>query len=481
MPPGAKKRIVSGKKTSIHVSNEVVLDAKNPIPFEFTGASYNVDSGNAYIPFLFPNDNFFGTLLEARIQSPTQNACITTKTDYTIGDGLSIKDVDPEKWPAGFLEIFQKANRKKETLNTVLKKAIENFYTTGNAPIEILRGTVAGKKFVYVYSHNFLDCRLGVPDASGDIVNMIYSRQFRKKGVVTDAEKFKSIPLYDRGFNKNKSWSKDTKTGVERTAIWLQNAFAGYDDYGMPSSVPSILHQCLEYQGARYNLDNLENNMVVGGAIVLAGNVSQAEADKLGRKILNQHTGSGKRGRVAVFASEAGIEQSKFMPFDTRKEGSFKEQNAEARDVIILSNQWDAVLAGLQSESALGKGAGYLQEIYEQKLNTVINPIVNFFIENLIKPIAEIAQDWLGEKWSDPVFTITPKALKSKGNRDLMNSADGIRITLEIIKAIAEGWYSVEAAVELLINRLGCTREQAIAEIGTVSKIPYVPKKSNKP
>lgn len=476
-----KRKIIPGAKASkVHVSNEVTLDPKSPIPFEYTGTSYNAGGNSSYIPFLFPNDNFFATLHEARLQSPTQNACITTKTDYSIGEGLSISGIEKDKWPKGFTAIMAKANRKRETLNSVLKKGFESFYNVGNTPVEIVRGTVAGNKFIYVYVHNFLDCRLGTPNSDGDIVNMVYSKQFRRKGIVTDVEKFKTIPLYDRGLNKNESWLKDPKTQIERTALWLKNSFAGYDDYGMPSSAPSLPHQCIEYQGARYNLDNLENNMVIGGAIVLAGNVSQPEADKIGRKILNQHTGSGKRGRIAVFASEAGIEGSKWMPFDTRKEGSYKELSAEARDVIILSNQWDAVLAGLQSASALGKGSGYLQEIYEQKMNTVINPVVNFFLENFIAPIAEIAKDWLGEDWTTNKFEIIPTKLKSQGNRELLNSAEGIRITLDVIKAVAEGWYTVEAAINLLVNRLGCTSEQAKEELGTIPKIQYVPKKSNK-
>ncbi|MFA6060036.1 MAG: hypothetical protein WC756_17670 [Taibaiella sp.] len=481
MPPQTKKTAIAGKSKDIRVANEVTLDAKNPIPFEYTGASFNIEDGNPYIPFLFPNDSFFSTLQEARLLSPTQSACISTKADYSIGNGLTIKGLDKDKWEPGFKAFMEKANRKKHSFNTVLKKGFEAFFNVGNVPVEIVKGSVGKRKFLYVYVHNFLDCRLSIPNKNtGEIDSMVYSKRFRKKGIITDMEGVKVIPFYDRGLGKNKSWIQDPKTKVERTALWLKNEYVGYDDYGLPSNVASLVHQVIEYQGARYNMDNLENNMVLGGAIILAGNVSQTQADKLGRKIISQHTGSGKRGRIAVFASEAGIEQSKFMPFDTRKEGSYKELSAEARDVIILSNQWDAVLAGLQSESALGKGAGYLEEVYEQKMNTVINPVQNFFLENFIAPIAEIAKDWLGEDWTKQIFEIVPKQIRSSGNKALLYSAEGIRITLEVIKAIAEGWYTVDAAVKMLSNRFGCSEDQARDEIGVVGKIPYKTKKGKK-
>src|SRR5690606_37581069 len=124
---------------------------------------------------------------------------------------------------------------------------------------------------------------------------------------------WKRIPLYrsgDRG-----SWVKDG--AVERTFIWLKNEVTGFDFYGLPGSIASLLFQVLEYEGGRFNLDNVENNMVVDAILTLAGNLSPTEAQRISRQIISQHTGKGKRGRVAVVASEEGIRDSHLQNLST--------------------------------------------------------------------------------------------------------------------------------------------------------------------
>jgi len=465
--PNSKKRVQAPKqKRVVTVSNEVKLSPDNPIPKEYTGVSYYSLGGSKYIPYLSKDDNFFSVLQTARIESTTQSACVNTKTNYTIGKGLVIDNMEEEAWPPLFKAFSQRANPKKETLNSVLKEAFGYFYGAGNVPIEIVKGEVGGKRFLHVFVHNVLDSRLS-KNEDGEIDSMVISKLFRREGILQDGDKVASIPLYDYGSpNRERSWIVDPKSGVSRTGIWLQNYYTGYDDYGMPSSLAGLTYQVIEYQGARYNLDNLENNMVIGGAIVLAGNLDQTEADKLGRKVIRQHTGSGKRGRIVVFSSESGIEQSKWMPFDTRKEGSYKELMSEARDMIILANEWDSVLAGLQTDSSLGKGSGYLKEVYEQKLKTVISPVQNFFVESLLGPLKEIAKDWLGEDWSSLDFIFEPMKFESKS---ALSTPEGINSFLDIIKAVAGGYYSREAAVQLVSRQFGITEAEAELQIGEIN------------
>ncbi len=157
-----------------------------------------------------------------------------------------------------------------------------------------------------------------------------------------------------------------------------------------------MIYQMLEYKGARYNLDNFENNMIVASILALKGQLGQDEANRIGKLILNAHTGDGKRGRTMVVASEEGIDGSSLHNMDTTKDGSFIESDEAWMQKIILANEWDAVLAGIISPSTLGKGAGFLRTIMELKMNSVIKPNQRDIMDEVWSLIFPIADAWLG-------------------------------------------------------------------------------------
>jgi hypothetical protein len=393
-----KRPAVQQKKTTKPVSNSVQIDANNPIPWDIGGHSFSFINQAKYLPFLGRDDDFGSILLEARLLSTTQGACIKTKRDYCAGTGMV--DMEGGELPPAFLEMLKGMNLKNEDCVEVNKQIFESFFTYGNAPIEIVRMTVAGAKKLFVYVHNFLEWRLMEPDENGIVRKAIHSKLFLRQGhnlTKEQIEKAKQLPLYNPMMAESENWLKDDK-GVERTMIWYKNSMAGYDHYGMSSSVSSLIYQVLEYKGARYNLDNFENNMVIGGMLALKGNLGQTEANRIGRDVIKTHTGDGKRGRIIVVASEEGIDGSDWHSFDTTKDGSYLESDDRWSQKIILANEWDAVLAGMVSNSSLGKGSGFLSKIFEVKQLNVIGPAQTHLINNVWKHILKIAGEWLSFK-----------------------------------------------------------------------------------
>lgn len=383
-------------RSSVSVSNEIQLSSKNPIPLEGSQA-YSFVNRNRYIPFLNGDDNFFDILLESKMLSVVHSSCIETKKNYASGKGLY--DVNQKEFSDEFKTYLRRINPLGHSANTFNRRAFGSHLTFGNTPCEIVVVTVGKKKFVYLYAHNVREWRLGWPDADGVVRHAVHSRLFLRKGILTkaDMESSRIVPLYDSSMpNSKKNWLDDKK-GTLRTMIWLKNEVDGYDYYGMPSSVSSLIQQVLDYKGARYNLDNFENNMVVGGILALQGNLSQTEANKIGKEIIRQHTGDGKRGRVAVVSSEEGIDKSAYHDFNTQKEGSFVEFDEKNAGKIIMAHEWDALLAGIsQTGTALGKGNSFLKEIYQVKKKTVIDPLQEFLIENFWTPVQEIISNVLG-------------------------------------------------------------------------------------
>jgi hypothetical protein len=395
--PAAKKK---GK-----VNNEVRLDAKNPIPFE-NGQVFSFVNTDQYLPFLGANPDFGQQLLEARMTSTTHNRCIITKRRYCAGDGfvdMNGGDLDEE-----MVEWLRSINMKNEPATEINKRIFEDFFTWGNVPIELVRFTVAGEKYFFVYAHNFLEWRLCPPNEDDIIIEAIQSKLFLNNGFLTEAQikESKKLPIYNPR-RPDKSWFKDEK-GVERTLIWYKNSVSGFQYYGLPSAVASMIYQLLEYKGARYNLDNFENNMVVSALLALKGNLSQTEADRIGKKAIQTHTGDGKRGRVMVVASEEGIDGSDLHTFDTTKDGSYTESDPLWTQKIYSANEWDPILAGVQSASTMGKGSGFITKIVEHINKTVILPAQQDLMDNVWNHVFKLAADWMG--WNIKAYNLAIKS-----------------------------------------------------------------------
>lgn len=407
--PVSKNTLLSSKKEAAvektPIINAVSLDAKTPIPIEYYGNAFVTRKGRKYIPFLEPLDNFAQLLLEAKLLSPTQMACVSSKTQYCVGEGWYLKNVEVDQSLSSWAAIV---NKKGQTLNDILRSIFDNLYTAGNAYIEIVRGKVGSSKFVKVYVNSFLDCRLSMPDDHDIPTSIFKSPEFRRRGIWNmNRDEFVEIPLYT-GSSIGEQWFIDEK-GNEHTIIHLKNEVSGYDYYGMPSSVSSLPQQILEYKAARYNIDNFDNNLVIGGVIVLQGNLSPEEADKLGNKIVQQHAGDGKRGRYVILTSQSGIENSKVMPFEKQRDGDFIEFDKRMEEKIISANNWDGFLAGIHKQSGLGSGgSAYIRSIFSIKNATVIQPMQAYVIEKFISPLIRICDDWMKTKWGQHDFSIKP-------------------------------------------------------------------------
>lgn len=394
---GSKEIKLNGKSKKPRISNKVIIDPTNPIPFKQGSQVFSIVNQAAYLPFLPPKDDFARNLIEARLLSPTANQCIVTKKDYCAGDGF--EDKEGNDLPKEFLVWCRSMNKRNQSSTKITKKIFEDLFTLGNVPIELVRFTVGGKKKLFVYVHEFTEWRLGKPDEDDIVQYAVQSKLFLKDNFIATPDmikKSKKLPIYNPNNTEKQNWKKDEDDpSVQRTLIWYKNEITGLPHYGLPSNVASMISQLLEYKGARYNLDEFENGMVASAVLALKGNLSQEEADKIGKRIISTHTGDGKRARVFVVSSEEGIEGSDLHKMETERDGSFKESDQLWSQKIIMANDWDAVLMGVLNPSTLGKGSGFITKIIEHKLKTVILPAQRDIMDEVWNKIITIADQWM--------------------------------------------------------------------------------------
>ena len=483
------------------VTAEVKLDAYNPIPLELENQFGFSPGGNKFIPFFAGEDktygynSFFVNILRARQESTTQNACIVAKTKYTIGDGIFItegQDKDGNNDPV-WTAFTKCTNADGKGFNTVLKEIFDNFYTFGNVCIEIVKGEVGGKRFLYVYCKNTLDCRKSWPDENNTSNAVIISRWFRKPGTYNLTQRFNiRIPFYRAGVgNKSQYWLRDSMAkpdpskessaimgseptnGIKvwRTAIWIKDEYPGYDHYGLPSWLPSLIFGKLEYEGAYFNLDNINNNMNPGGMLTVSSSMSTEETNTISRKLNKQYLGKDKKGRLLVVAAENGVEASKFTPFNTHKDGSYLDLVNISRDEIISANEWDGALIGKVEKGTMGKGGSFMNELYQQKIKTVIRPVHMKIKDEFIDPLCEIADEWLGTKWSKYGLDVQVSNIFDD-TTEAATTVLGIQSFMDLVKVVSTGSWPLEAATKFAAARFGIDEKTASEYLGVIKVTP---------
>ncbi|TWP28423.1 phage portal protein [Apibacter muscae] len=395
---------VPRKKNHNHkvASNVMRLDPKNPIPYEPTGESEAFllsSNSRKYIPFLAPKDNFFQLLLEAKLLSPTNNSCVNSKIHFCVGDGLFFKDETQED--PSLTEWMKRVNKKGQHFNKVIKTVFNNYLTVGNAFVEVIRGKIGTTKFIKVVNRPFLDCRLSLPNSDDISESVFISKKFRQRNAWTLKEdEVLELPIY---YGDTKMpWYKSAQ-GTEHCILHIKNEVPGYEYYGMPDNVSSLPWQIMEYKGARYNIDNFENNMVIGGTFIINGNLTDKERIEIAKDVLYTHTGDGNNGRIIVLSGQnMDASKSGFQPFDVHKDGSFLELDENTEKKIINSNNWDSSLYGQHKTTGMGNGGNsYLTTIYNIKKKTVIEPLQRMMKEEFLSPLFEICDKWMNTEWSN--------------------------------------------------------------------------------
>jgi hypothetical protein len=383
------------------VVNVAKLDPQTPIPLDFGSNPFTVISGQRYLPFLGDKDNFPNTMWEARILSLTHNACVTSIAQTCVGSGIYVTNLEIEKVDKEFLTFIANLNSDKESLADLVRAGIDCMETDGNAWPEIVKGTIGAVPYVKAYMHSSLICRLGdIPKEKTKPDSVVRSIKFaeRRDRIVSNRSlKAAVIPLYsDNPLDRNSAWKKN-ENGDLSTMLHLKNTFKGSLFYGLPRGVAGLLYQILEGRSAQYNIDNFENGMVLSGAIIFKGAMTQGEANLAAKEIIRTHTGAGKNGRIAVISSENGIEDFVWQPFETQKEGSYIELDKRIEQKIITASNWDSIFFSSGNDNSLGKGSTYVRAVYDVKLETVINPICNYWMEHFIKPFIIISAEHLSK------------------------------------------------------------------------------------
>jgi len=364
---------------------------------------------NKYIPFFTDDnwalDNFFAIVEN----SPTTQAIIKQKTEYSMGDGfiavpssvnevlplireLRKKDIDPLSAEA--LNDFAKnVNTQGDTLEEVTRAVFNEMYSFGNAFVLLKMFTAGGKRIATIENLPIYLCRPKKADKGELYPKYIgFSEDFEEHINSVNPSNVKDYPIFP-----NIETDEDDPS-IQHTIIHLKVKKPNFAYWGMPDWSASKLWGELEYRIPKFNQSMFENGFAPSAIISLFGATNSEEARNLINGLKDCFTGTGNNSKMFVQALRDETQKAQVDVLNNSYEGQFLDMQRMAFEAIILSHRWTAALTGLRTAGSLGSNQQIRSE-FDIVYSGVIRPMQRVVLGKFINPILDVIGNFLGYDW----------------------------------------------------------------------------------
>lgn len=316
---------------------------------------------NAWIPF--GDDNLFPQhLSELSRSASTHRAILNTKTTFTIGEGFRTLNDD-------FSEYIKDVNANGESLDDVMRKVISDYWTHGNAYIEI----VSGKGYINLYHQDATTARVGKNKDK-----ILFHPNWAN--IKRSENKIKTLDIYPE-------FRKYTK-GIQRSVIHFSDYESTYYYYGLPDYVAALDHIKISNQIGKYNLTRFKNGFMPSAIIELGADMSEEEAQQFIDEAKNKLTGENNNSKMLFIAKNGDDSAANVQVINDTSDGSFMELQTITNDNIISAHRWNPALSGIQVAGSLGNNQQILT-IYDIVMSTVIREPQRMIIKELQKVLSK--------------------------------------------------------------------------------------------
>lgn len=312
---------------------------------------------NSWIPF--GDDNLFPQhLSELSRAASTHRAILNTKTTFTIGEGFHTLNESLD-------EYIKDVNADGESLDDVIRKVVDDYWTMGNAYLEV----VVGSGYINLYHHDATTARV-----AKDKKKILFHPDWSNARKTED--KIKSLDIYP-------SFRKYAK-GVQRSVIHFSDYESTYYYYGLPDYVAALDHIKIANQIGKYNLTRFKNGFMPSAIIELGADMSEDEAQMFIDDAREKLTGEGNNSKMLFIAKNGDDSAANVQVISDTSDGSFMELQTITNDNIISAHRWNPALSGIQVAGSLGNNQQILT-IYDIVMSTVIREPQQMVLRELKK------------------------------------------------------------------------------------------------
>ena len=309
-----------------------------------------------WIPFgknnLFPQE-----LSELSRAASTHRAILSTKTTFSIGEGLITSN-------KALKALLEDVNVYGESMDDVAKKVISDYWKLGNAYMEV----VVGQGYINFFHQDGTTARVH----KGGKHILLHPDWEHARRFPDDMRKVPTYPDY----------KKDGE--VYRSIIHFSDYESTYYYYGMPDYCAALDHIRIANQIGVYNLTRFKNGFMPSAIVELNADMGEDEAQDFIDDAVAKLTGAGDNSKILFIAKNGDGDATNVQIINDTSDGSFMELQKITNDNIISAHRWNPALSGIQVAGQLGNNQQILTA-YDIAMSTVIKEPQQMFLKVLKK------------------------------------------------------------------------------------------------
>jgi len=311
-----------------------------------------------WIPFgvnnLFPQE-----LSELSRSASTHRAILSTKTTFSIGEGLTTKN-------KALASLLEDVNIYGESMDDVARKVISDYWKLGNGYMEV----VVGQGYLNFFHQDGTTARI---HKKGKHILLHPDWENARRF----PDEMRKVPIYP-------DFKKEDNGNVYRTMIHFSDYESTYYYYGMPDYCAALDHIKIANQIGVYNLTRFKNGFMPSAIVELNADMGEDEAQDFIDDAVEKLTGAGDNSKILFIAKNGDGEATNVNVINDTSDGSFMELQKITNDNIISAHRWNPALSGIQVAGQLGNNQQILTA-YDIAMSTVIKEPQNMFLKILKK------------------------------------------------------------------------------------------------
>tara|TARA_R110001632_G_scaffold54859_5_gene134306 strand:+ start:172 stop:1407 length:1236 start_codon:yes stop_codon:yes gene_type:complete len=319
----------------------------------------NVDLKTIRTPFI-PNgeDNLFPQFLaEVARQSPTHRSILGQKKILSIGKQFHSENPN--------VQSFINDANTGESLREVYGKIIGDYYTFGNAYMQIVRYEGG----INLYHIDSTKCRV-----SKDQKEIYIHPDWAKYG--QSKEDTAIVPVYPN-FVKNTS------------IIQFKDYEPTFNYYGLPDFVGAMSWLAIDWELQTYNESKFKNNFTPSAIVEINGDMGEEEAEKLVKDAQQKWTGKGNNSKILFLVKNGDTSPANVTLIKDGSDGSFMELQSLTSQNIITAHRWQPAMSGIVSAGKMSNTGNEIRVAWEMVMGTIIKDVEGLIFGKIKQIIRE--------------------------------------------------------------------------------------------
>ncbi len=309
------------------------------------------------------DNNYFRTLIDNYMGSPTNSRCINGIVDMIAGRGLEATNRDEN--PEGYLKM------KKLLKKRVVKRIVHDYKMLGQAAVQVTYNK--RKNRILKVSHFPMETLRAEKCGKDGIIKAYYYHP--KWENLKPSEKPKRIPTFGNG-------SKG-----QLNEIYIIKPYRSGFYYYAPVDYNGCLQYCaLEQEVSNYHINNIKNGLQPSLLINFNNGTPPEETQAaLERRIYEKFSGSSNAGKFIIAFNESQETKADIEPIHLPDaHAQYQFMSDEAREKIMLGHGIvSPILLGIKDNTGFGNNAEELRTAAVLMDNVIIRPLQDEIIDAL--------------------------------------------------------------------------------------------------